>query len=93
MIAAVGQEMDFRCRWRRIGENPHAAFALLQKRVRYLQCQVIDQHACGGLGHALLQQQVCRLEQGAGHEAPLHGAVLQQIDQRQQAHSLMMRHE
>jgi hypothetical protein len=43
--------------------------------------------------HTLLQQQVGRLEQGTGHEAPLHGVVPQQIDQRQQAYPLMVRHE
>ena len=46
-----------------------------------------------GFRDALLQQQVGRFEQRTGHEAPLHRAVAQQIDQSQQAHPLVMRHE
>jgi hypothetical protein len=81
MIAAVGQKMNLRRRRRGIGENAHDGFAASGLRPRFLQFQIFGEHARGGLGHTLLQQQIRRLEQRTGHEAALHGVVPQQIDQ------------
>ena len=92
VIAAVGQEMNLRCRWRGICKDTHHAFTLSRKRPRCFQLQVFSEHTRGGFRHAFLQQQVRRLEQRAGHEAPLHRVVPQEVDHSQQAHSLMVGH-
>ena len=93
MIAAVGQQMDFRRVQVGIGEDAHEAFAVSGKRPRFRQFIIFGEHPGGGLGHALLQEQVRGPERGAGQEAPLHGVVQQQIRQSQQAHPLVMGHE
>src|ERR1035438_10925312 len=93
MIAAVGQEMNLRYRWRGIREYAHHSFRFAIKRPRRLQDQVLCEHADSCPGHALLQKQIRSLEQRTGHEAPLHGGSGQLVDQSQQDHPLIVHHE
>ena len=93
MVAAVGQQMHFGGRWRRVGEDAHHAFAAAGEHLRRFRRQVFDEHARGGLGHPLLQQQVRGLEHRTGQEPPLQGPVVQDVHQGQQAHALMVHHE
>ena len=85
--------MDFRRFQIGIGEDTHEALAVPGQLPRFNQFIIFGEHLGGGIGHALLQEQVCGSERGARQEAPLHGTVQHPIRQGEQAHTLMMGHE
>ena len=55
-------------------------------------------HFCGMRKHGhrsrntLLQQQLCRAKRRDGSKTPLHRPVARQMEEREQAHPLVMRH-
>ena len=85
--------MDLRRLQIGIGEDAHEALAVISKLPRFNQFIIFGEHLGGGVGHALLQEQVRGSERGARQEAPLHGTVQKPIRQGEQAHALMMGHE
>ena len=92
MIAAIGQEVDFGGARVGIGDEAHESFADLGELPRLAQFKLFGEHLGGGVGHALLQEQVRSPERWAQEETPLHRAVQQPIRQGEQAHPLMMGH-
>ena len=93
VVSAVGQQLHFRHRRVRAGEDAHRRFR--DRRQSYRKSESLGGVGIErrGLGHPLLEQQRGRLEQRIRLESPLHRPIQQQIGQRQQAHALVMRHE
>ncbi len=92
VIAAIGQQLDFRCA--RIGAiqdtHGHLLFCCTRANIGKLGGVGIER---GGFGYLFLQQQHRGLEQGRRGEALLHGLPQQVASERKQAHTLVMRHE
>ena len=94
VVAAVGQQVNFRYRCVRIGKYTHdlAGFrgggTCVGAHFSSVQVQ-----ACALLWHTLLQQQFGRPCERVRHESALHRPVEQCVFKGQQAHALMMRHE
>ena len=91
VIATVRQEMDFRNRRLRRGEDANQGVSFIDRLVifggfRRVRIERRD------LGNSLLQQQVDRLKIAIGLEPLLHRAVQQQVGEREEAHPLMVRH-
>ena len=92
VVTAVRKKLHFRNRGVGRGEDTHRHLGRIVgganlRKFPYMRAQ------CRCSRNPLLEQQHRRLEQGVRPEAPLHWLIQEQISQRKQTHSLVMRHE
>ena len=93
MVSAVGKQIDLRDRPTWVGKDPHRAPIFGRGGVRGAGFREVGEDRCGGLGHALLQQQTGGTQHRIGFKAALHRPVQEHVRQRQQAHALVVGHE
>ena len=92
VVAPIRQHLHCRARAVGIAENAQPCFGCMRGGGRCRDFTGMRmEHA--GAWDAFLQQQHGRLEFRIGTKSTLHRLVAQQIEQRQQTHALVMRHE